>query len=395
MGNTCCSNEDRKADKQKSQGADLQSYFIQEAVNGGNGLIRNSVARRNEDGYFSHIGMIHSNNTSSNSLIDMESRFTMSRIMNRNDLQNQQDVQKYQKTRKYGNKTNKSHKRDKQEVFDNFQGDLYSSQKQLIIIKTLQLLVSECQRTRVHVENVQRYDFTEIRKYLKISNYNHQIAARKILTNIVWRNKLLPIRFGDLLALINSQKVLLQGIDKDLCPIVYFKPNFDAHSHKNVSNNNSEQKRDKFIGAKHYMMYLTNIMDQILPIMHLQGGITNKLTILIDLQNEEFRLDLFELIEDLALNHFPDRLNKVFVININIQTITQQVQQKFQQKFFKKNILLFDENYKVNLLKFIDRDELREENGGNVENIERAKNCSFRGIEDVQDFILSAFEIQV
>ena len=45
----------------------------------------------------------------------------------------------------------------------------------------------------------------------------------------------------------------------------------------------------------------------------------------MDLDKKEFILELFEILEDVVQNHFPERLNKLFVVNINLQSITQAV----------------------------------------------------------------------
>lgn len=49
-----------------------------------------------------------------------------------------------------------------------------------------------------------------------------------------------------------------------------------------------------------------------------------------DIENGDFRLDILELIEDLIQNHYPMRLNKIFILKIGMQNITQRVKQKFQ-----------------------------------------------------------------
>lgn len=45
----------------------------------------------------------------------------------------------------------------------------------------------------------------------------------------------------------------------------------------------------------------------------------------MDMGNSDFRLDILEIIEGLATSHYPGRLNKVFIVNINLSKITQQV----------------------------------------------------------------------
>jgi hypothetical protein len=81
---------------------------------------------------------------------------------------------------------------------------------------------------------------------------------------------------------------------------------------------------------------------------------TDRISILIDMEHGEFRLEVLEAIEDIMTNHYPCRLNRIFIVNINLEKITTSVQSKFQQNFYKKNCMLFDENYIVNLIRFFD-----------------------------------------
>jgi hypothetical protein len=47
-----------------------------------------------------------------------------------------------------------------------------------------------------------------------------------------------------------------------------------------------------------------------------------KITIIIDLDYEEFKMNILEMIEDLFTNHYPCRLNKIFIVKINLETLT-------------------------------------------------------------------------
>eukprot|EP00349_Pseudokeronopsis_sp_Brazil_P001089 CAMPEP_0202965306 /NCGR_PEP_ID=MMETSP1396-20130829/9327_1 /ASSEMBLY_ACC=CAM_ASM_000872 /TAXON_ID= /ORGANISM="Pseudokeronopsis sp., Strain Brazil" /LENGTH=53 /DNA_ID=CAMNT_0049687979 /DNA_START=940 /DNA_END=1097 /DNA_ORIENTATION=- len=49
-----------------------------------------------------------------------------------------------------------------------------------------------------------------------------------------------------------------------------------------------------------------------------------------------------------------------------MDTITEDIQQQFQGEFYQKNILLMDDTYKLNLLRFFDPVQLRKEYGGQV-----------------------------
>jgi hypothetical protein len=36
------------------------------------------------------------------------------------------------------------------------------------------------------------------------------------------------------------------------------------------------------------------------------------------MEEKEFKLEILEIIEDIFTNHYPCRLNKIFIININL-----------------------------------------------------------------------------
>lgn len=102
---------------------------------------------------------------------------------------------------------------------------MYGRQKVLQVIKTLQTLVAEDQSPSL-IKDVQRYSYSEIRKFLQVSSGNHQIAAKKIISNMSWRNKNIPVKESDLVGIMNSGQVTLSGIDRELCPCLYIRPNF-------------------------------------------------------------------------------------------------------------------------------------------------------------------------
>jgi hypothetical protein len=62
-----------------------------------------------------------------------------------------------------------------------------------------------------------------------------------------------------------------------------------------------------------------------LPFLNKLEKYTEKLTFVIDMEYGEFRLDVLELLEDLFLNHYPGRLNRIFIIKINLDNITGEV----------------------------------------------------------------------
>jgi hypothetical protein len=68
------------------------------------------------------------------------------------------------------------------------------------------------------------------------------------------------------------------------------------------------------------------------------------------------------------------------------------VKQKFQQKFYKRSVFLFDENFKLNLGKFFDPQELLREYGGEM-NITQKEALENRphDIEDLSEYLLVDF----
>lgn len=42
----------------------------------------------------------------------------------------------------------------------------------------------------------------------------------------------------------------------------------------------------------------------------------------MDMEEKEFRIDILKIIENLIVNHYPGRLNKIFIANINLSTLT-------------------------------------------------------------------------
>lgn len=54
------------------------------------------------------------------------------------------------------------------------------------IIRTLRIIAEEVSEIEDN-ENIQNYDFTTIRRFLIVSNFNPQIAAKKIISDIQWK----------------------------------------------------------------------------------------------------------------------------------------------------------------------------------------------------------------
>jgi len=80
-----------------------------------------------------------------------------------------------------------------------------------------------------------------------------------------------------------------------LCPCIYVKPNHRESGGFFKSGLTTGQ----------YKLFLCYLLDQILPNLCQSKGLTNKISIIYDIENGDFRLDILEIIEDLILNHFP------------------------------------------------------------------------------------------
>lgn len=72
---------------------------------------------------------------------------------------------------------------------------------------------------------------------------------------------------------------------------------------------------------------------------------TPKISFLIDMEKRDFRIEIIEAIEELVLYHYPGRLNRIYIININLESLSNSIMSRFSQNFYKKNVLLFDENF--------------------------------------------------
>jgi hypothetical protein len=73
---------------------------------------------------------------------------------------------------------------------------------------------------------------------------------------------------------------------------------------------------------REYLYYFVYILDYIMPLLAKIEKYSLKITIIIDLDYEEFKMNILEMIEDLFTNHYPCRLNKIFIVKINLETLT-------------------------------------------------------------------------
>eukprot|EP00347_Sterkiella_histriomuscorum_P014615 403360205 len=400
MGNNCCSNEARKIENEQRK--DIDQYFEKGS---------DDLSTPPPHGYFQGLGMIHSQ-SSSNSLMSMESRqFTLNKLMRkergnrqRHKLRIFHDQNNIQgSSGGVGNTVNKNaiagvsatgnmfvgpsspsksrtpqrvrepspdaqvrrlnllkqkqeQQRNTKEMKKNFEQNIYGKNIQSLIEKTLSELTQEI-KNNLACQKVQRYDFAEIRRFLASSSWNPQIACKKIIQDIEWRNSIMPIATQEIAQILKTQHIVFSGSDREMCPCIYIRPNHrDSQSFFRTSG----------LALNQYRVYLVYIIEQLMPKLVTNHGFANKLSIVYDLENSDFRLDILEMIEDLVQNHYPFRLNRIFIVRISLQNITLKVKQKFQQKFYKRHSVLFDENYLLNLGKFFDPQELLKEYGGQI-----------------------------
>ncbi|CDW77417.1 UNKNOWN [Stylonychia lemnae] len=395
MGNNCCSNEARKAEG--TQRTDVDQFFENDGL-----------TTPPPHGYFQGLGAMHSSQSSSNSLLSMERHFTMNKLMRKEDKNRQMHklriyrddsksssaikTPKAQSTRKQRSpspternnrlqllKSKQAQQRLIKNAVQEFDHNMYGKSTQQLISKTLVELVNETKD--INNAAIKRYDMAEIRKFLISSSWNPQIACKKIIQDIEWRNQTFPINDNEIYNMIKSQHVIFCGTDRELCPCLYIRPN-----HRETG-----AFFKQGLNAGQYKIYLCYILDQILPQLSQQQGFTNKVSIVYDIENGDFRLDILEIIEDLILNHFPQRLHRIFIVKIGVQNITQKVKTKFQQKFYKNHTLLFDENYMLNLGKFFDPQELLREYGGHI-NSNRDQDRIGLSQNNVEEYILDEFQ---
>ena len=66
-----------------------------------------------------------------------------------------------------------------------------------------------------------------------------------------------------------------------------------------------------------------------MPLLNKKDKYSDKISILYDIENGDFHLDILEMIENLLMNHYPERLNKIFIVRINLNHVSDKVQGKF------------------------------------------------------------------
>lgn len=221
--------------------------------------------------------------------------------------------------------------REVKQVTKNFEIQTYDRQLRDLVIQTVQKLSQHPEV--IKSDGLSRYDLDEVRKFVMVSSLNPDIASEKITQDIEWRNKNLPINPLELVSLIKSKIVLFFGSDRELCPVVYVRPNRGIKSGKVQSG----------ITLNYYQQYFVYILENLLPLLNRKDKFSNKVSILYDIENGDFHLELLELIEDLIMTHYPERLNKIFIVRINLNHVSEKVKGKFHEKFYRRNILLFDE----------------------------------------------------
>ena len=101
----------------------------------------------------------------------------------------------------------------------------------------------------------------------------------------------------------------MQGCDRELSPVLYVKPNYKKRNFKD------------FPGLSDYQYFFVYILETMLPLINKLEGFSERLSIILDLDEKEFPIDLLELIQILFTKHYPQRLGKIFIVKIDLNKI--------------------------------------------------------------------------
>jgi hypothetical protein len=76
-------------------------------------------------------------------------------------------------------------------------------------------------------------------------------------------------------------------------------------------------------------------------------------------------MDILEILQNLDEEHYPGRLSAIYVVGINMSTISKGIKAKFKEiPFFNEKVKLFDSSYKKHLMRYFDPYELSVDYGG-------------------------------
>lgn len=83
----------------------------------------------------------------------------------------------------------------------------------------------------------------------------------------------------------------------------------------------------------------------------------NKLTILLDFENLDADSYIIEKLYDVSYNHYLGVIERVFIINLNLDILSQEFIGVIKNSAKDDMFVIFDKNYKQNLLQYIRPDQ--------------------------------------
>lgn len=92
------------------------------------------------------------------------------------------------------------------------------------------------------------------------------------------------------------------------------------------------------------------------------------MNIVIDFSEENFDIEIFEILEEFFTSSFPNALNLVFNIGLDIKTILKEHKEFLKESIFKdKLLIIFDENYEDVMFKRMQQTTVQVDYFGDLE----------------------------
>ncbi|CAG9325125.1 unnamed protein product [Blepharisma stoltei] len=189
---------------------------------------------------------------------------------------------------------------------------------------------------------VERYDWREISQFLKANNYNVDAAFESILDDINWRIDNLPITKEQHSDILITREIFVFRHDVKNHPVIVIRPFYSDTQPMSLN----------------FCLYLTYFFENIQPSLK---GFKRKITLLIDFNNNLLNENAISVIWGFMKEHYPNRIFQILVIQASIVRLPEE-----SRAILRKipTLSIFDSNFKANIIKFIDPENLMEEYGG-------------------------------
>lgn len=147
-------------------------------------------------------------------------------------------------------------------------------------------------------------------------------VCKLILKDIEWRKMYLPLEIESLSLAFKSERIYLYGHDKLKNPCIYIKP---------YSKLGEFYPKGSILTLNDFLLYLVYWFENIGQYL-LNLGFNTTYTLLIDLSNKPILLADLEQIYCFSQEHFPMKLSKVHLVNLNNKDSSVK-----NWNFFKEN----------------------------------------------------------